>query len=71
MKAFVTRPTGLALFVTGDYKTLKNLLRYGVKPYIKEDVDVKVYHNWDNRYKAPDKVIRINSSCTFSVNKGE
>jgi hypothetical protein len=35
MKAFVVRPNGLSLFVTREYKTLKNLLRYGVKPYIK------------------------------------
>lgn len=59
MKAFVTRPRGLSLFVTGEYKTLKNLLRYGVRPYIKEEVSVEVYHNWDNRYKAPDQVVTI------------
>lgn len=59
MKAFVTRPKGLGLFVTKEYKTLKNLLRYGVKPYIKEEVDVEVFHNWDNRYKSPDRVIRV------------
>jgi hypothetical protein len=59
MKAFVTKPGGLSLFVTGEYKTLKNLLRYGVKPHIKEEVDVELYHNWDNRYKAPDKVLRV------------
>lgn len=59
MKAFVTKPAGLSLFVTKEYKTLKNLIRYGVKPYIKNEVDVEVYHNWDNRYKAPDAVVRI------------
>lgn len=59
MKAFVVKPGGLGIFVTGEYKTLKNLLRYGVKPYIKEEVDVEVYHNWDRRYGSPDKVIRV------------
>lgn len=59
MKAFVTRPHGLGLFVTGEYKTLKNLLRYGVKPNITEMVHVEVYHNWDNRYKSPDTVIEV------------
>ena len=59
MKAFVTKPGGLGIFVTGEYKTLKNLIRYGVKPYIKETVNVEVYHNWDNRYGAPDKVVEV------------
>ena len=59
MKAFVCKPKGLGIFVTGEYKILKNLIRYGVKPYIKETVEVEVYHNWDNRYKAPDKVVTI------------
>ena len=54
MKAFVVKPGGLGLFVTGEYKTLKNLIRYGVKPYIKQVVNVRLYHNWDNRYKSPD-----------------
>jgi hypothetical protein len=59
MKAFVCKPQGLGIFVTGEYKTLKNLIRYGVKPYIKETVEVEVFHNWDNRYKAPDKVVTV------------
>lgn len=59
MKAFVCQPTGKAIFVTGDYKTVENLMRYGVRPYIKEDVDVEIFYNWDNRYGEPDKVISI------------
>jgi hypothetical protein len=59
MKAFVCKPKGLGIFVTGDYKTLKNLIRYGVKPYIRETVEVEVYHNWDNRYKSPDTVVTV------------
>jgi hypothetical protein len=59
MRAFVVKPGGLAKFVTGEYKTLKNLIRYGVKPYIKETVNVEVYHNWDNRYGKPDQVVEV------------
>ena len=59
MKAFVVKPGGLAKFVTGEYKTLKTLIRYGVKPYITEAVDVEVYYNWDNRYGKPDTVIKL------------
>lgn len=59
MKAFVVKPGGLAKFVTGEYKTLTNLIRYGVKPYIKEMVHIEVYHNWDHRYNVPDTVIEV------------
>lgn len=59
MKAFVTKPHGLAKFITGEYKTLKNLLHYGVKPYITEVVHVEVYYNWDRRYGLPDTVIEV------------
>ena len=59
MKAFVTNPGGLGIFVTNEYKTLKNLIRYGVKPFITKTVEVEVYFNWDNRYKSPDMVVEV------------
>jgi hypothetical protein len=61
MRAFVVRPNGgLALFITGEYKTVKGLIRYGVKPFIKQPVDVEIFYNWDHRYRDnPDRRIGV------------
>lgn len=60
MKAYVVRNNGgLALFITGEYKTVKNLIRYGVKPYIKGTVEVELYRNWSRRFGNPDEIIKV------------
>lgn len=44
--------------VTNEYKTIHNLIRYAVNPFIKKhrgDCQVLVYFNWDNRYGKEDK----------------
>lgn len=63
MRAFIYKTdSGLAKWITGEYKTEVNLIRFGVRPFLKpgESVDVHLFWNWDNRYREnPDKLIRV------------
>lgn len=64
MKAFIKPPGGLSFAVTNNYKSLKNLIRYGVGPIMKRNnldlVEIEIFYNWDNRYGRPDRIMRIN-----------
>jgi hypothetical protein len=65
MRAYVYKllPTGgIHLgsgYVTGEYKTKKNLIRYGVRPYIRSETGVRIelHYDWNNRYGEPSEVI--------------
>lgn len=46
--------------VTGDYKTRKNLIRFGVRPILNlgESAQVELFYNWDNRYGQADETFK-------------
>jgi len=47
--------------VSNEYKSMKQLIRFGVLPILKtgEDALVEVFMNWDNRYGKPDTTIHL------------
>lgn len=62
MRAFLNDGKGLGSehsTVTKEYKTLKTLIKYAVKPFLKKHnyCRVELFNNWDNRYGKPDKIL--------------
>ena len=63
MRAFINDGQGLGSYhiqVTRKYKSIPNLFKYAIKPFMRTHGDyckAEVFYNWDNRYGTPDKVI--------------
>lgn len=58
-------------FITGEYKSLKALIRYGVKSCtpLGSCARIELYYNWDNRYAEPDKVYYLDADGMLRFSK--
>ena len=75
MKAYVCRMTGgnagLAVAVTGEYKTERGLVRAArrmLRPFGLQSAVLEVFYNWERCYGKCDKSIVVRAEAGHTVN---